>query len=391
MHDIFDHHIERKGTNSVKFDGLKEYFGRNDLVPMWVADMDFPVPSCVTAAIRERADHPVYGYTLITDPFYEAVQNWLKTSHQWDVPAEWIVFTPGIVPALSMSVMAFTGPGDKVLLQSPVYPPFFSTITDNKRVIVNNQLVENQGRYTIDFDDLEEKLSGGVKLMLFCNPHNPVGRVWTLEEVCKVISLCRRYNVIVISDEIHSDLIFPGYSHIPATCCGRGDENMVVCMSPSKTFNLAGLASAFIIVPDTELRHRIKSLIDLLHINSGNVFGMVALNAAYRGGREWLEELMKYLQVNFATVVDFFRSELPVITPSNLEGTYLVWLDCRETGMKDMNLKKFLIREAGIAMNPGSSFGPGGNSFFRMNIACRNSTLVNALGRIKDAWDRKKG
>jgi cysteine-S-conjugate beta-lyase len=391
MHNIFDHHIERKGTNSVKFDGLKEYFGSNNLVPMWVADMDFPVPSCVTDAIRERANHPVYGYTLISDSFYEAVQNWLKASHQWDVPAEWIVFTPGIVPALSMSVMAFTGPGDKVLLQSPVYPPFFSTISDNKRLVVNNQLRENDDRYTIDFDDLEEKLSGGVKLMLFCNPHNPVGRVWTMQEVCQVVSLCRRYNVVLISDEIHSDLIFPGHRHIPSACCGQGDQNMVVCMSPSKTFNLAGLASAFIIVPDRELRNRIKNIVDILHISNGNIFGMVALNAAYRGGRDWLKELMEYLQINLDTVMSFFRSELPVISPVNLEGTYLVWLDCRKTGLNDTNLKKLFIREAGIAMNPGSSFGPGGNGFFRMNLACRNSTLVNALERVKDTWAKRKG
>jgi cysteine-S-conjugate beta-lyase len=391
MHNIFDHHIERKGTNSVKFDGLKEYFGSNDLVPMWVADMDFPVPSCVTAAIRERADHPVYGYTLISDTFYKAVQNWLKTSYHWDVPAEWIVFTPGIVPALSMSVMAYTDPGDKVLLQSPVYPPFFSTISDNKRLVVNNQLRENDGRYTIDFNDLEEKLSGGVKLMLFCNPHNPVGRVWTLQEVCQVVSLCRRYNVVLVSDEIHSDLIFPGHRHIPSACCGEENQNMVVCMSPSKTFNLAGLASAFIIVPDMELRSRIKNIIDLLHISNGNIFGMVALNAAYRDGREWLKELMEYLQINLDTVMNFFRSELPVISPVTLEGTYLVWLDCRKTGLNDTNLKRLFIREAGIAMNPGSSFGPGGNGFFRMNIACTNSTLVNALERVKETWVKRKG
>lgn len=390
MQEIFDRHIERKGTDSVKFDGLKEYFGSNDLVPMWVADMDFPVPGCVTRALRERASHPVFGYTLISPPFFQAVEGWLKASYHWDVPHDWIVFTPGIVPALSLSVMVYTGPGDRVLLQSPVYPPFFSSIRDNNRLVVNNQLIEKDGRYSIDFGDLDQKLSGGVKMMLFCNPHNPVGRVWTIEEVKQVVSLCRQHNVILISDEIHSDLVFPGHRHIPAACCGEGTGNMVICMAPSKTFNLAGLASAFMVIPDRALREKIKGLIGNLHIHHGNIFGMVALKAAYLGGREWLDELMKYLQVNRDTVTDFFKSELPAIRPVSLEGTYLVWLDCRETGLSDLKLKKFFIREAGVAMNPGSSFGPGGSGFFRMNIGCPRSTLLTALERIKDTWSRKQ-
>lgn len=390
MQEIFDHHIERKGTDSLKVDGLKGYFGTNDLLPMWVADMDFPAPACVTRAIVERAGHPVYGYTLITPPFYRAVQSWLKTSHQWDVPAEWIVFTPGIVPALSMSVMVYTDPGDKVLLQSPVYPPFFTSIRDNQREIVNNQLIEIDGKYAIDFGDLEEKLAGGVKMMFFCNPHNPVGRVWTLQEVKQVVSLCRRYDVILISDEIHSDLVFPGHRHLPAACCGEEIDNMVICMAPSKTFNLAGLAAAFMIIPDPALREKIKGLINNLHIHHGNIFGMVALKAAYLEGREWLEELIKYLQENRDTVMNFFSSELPLIRPVSLEGTYLVWLDCRDTGLNDLKLKKFFIREAGIAMNPGSSFGPGGSGYFRMNIGCPRSTLITVLEKIKDTWERKK-
>lgn len=390
MLEIFDRHIDRSGTGSVKVDGLKEYFGNNDLVPMWVADMDFPVPPCVTRAIRERANHPVFGYTLITPDFYDAVAGWLKTSHNWDVPAEWIVCSPGIVPALSMSVMVYTDPGDKVLLQSPVYPPFFSSIEDNKRITVVNQLKEIDGKYTIDFADLEKKLSQDVKMMFFCNPHNPVGRVWTKTEVQQVASLCRRYNVILISDEIHSDLIFPGHRHIPAAMAGTVNDNMVICMAPSKTFNLAGLASAFLVIPDMELREKMKTLMANLHINHGNIFGLVALQAAYRGGREWLESLMKYLQENQETVMNFFSKELPVIRPLYSEGTYLVWLDCRKTGLNDLKLKRFFIKKAGVAMNPGSTFGPGGSGFFRMNIGCPRSTLLLALEKIKNTWEKDK-
>jgi cysteine-S-conjugate beta-lyase len=386
MQEIFDKQIDRKGTGSVKVDGLKEYFGSDRLVPMWVADMDFQVPSCVTRAIKNRADHPVYGYTLVTPAFYETVTNWLKTRHGWDVPPGWIVFSPGIVPALTISVLIYTNPGDQVLLQSPVYPPFFSSIENNQRILVNNQLVETDGSYSIDFNDLEAKLSKNVKLMFFCNPHNPVGRVWTKQEVQQVVSLCQKYNVILVSDEIHSDLVFPGHIHTSAADTGKGQDNMVICMAPSKTFNLAGLASAFLVVPDNMLREKIKGFMGNLHIHFGNLFGLVALQAAYEGGGEWLDGLLKYLEGNHDIVTGFFKEELPEIRPVSLEGTYLVWLDCRRTGMSDLKLKKFFIKEAGIAMNPGPSFGPGGNGFFRMNIACRRSTLSNALEKIHSTW-----
>jgi cysteine-S-conjugate beta-lyase len=386
MQEFFDQPIDRAGTGSVKVDGLKDYFGSHKLIPMWVADMDFQVPGCVTKSIRQRADHPVFGYTLVTQDFYSAIKNWLKSRHGWDVKDEWVVFSPGIVPALSMSVLAYTGPGDKVLLQPPVYPPFFTSIGDNKRIIVNNQLLEVDGDYTIDFNDLETKLSQGVKLMFFCNPHNPVGRVWTKKEVQQVVSLCNKYDVILVSDEIHSDLILPGFSHIPAAMSGEDCGNLIVCMAPSKTFNLAGLASAFLVIPNDKLRSQIKGIIDNLHIHSGNIFGLVALQAAYQGGAEWLENLITYLQANFDTLTDFFSENLPEIRPVSMEGTYLVWLDCRKTGLNDLKLKRFFIKDAGIAMNPGPSFGPGGNGFFRMNIACPRSTLNLALDKIHKTW-----
>jgi cysteine-S-conjugate beta-lyase len=386
MQEFFDQPIDRAGTGSVKVDGLKDYFGSHKLIPMWVADMDFQVPGCVTKAIRQRADHPVFGYTLVTQDFYSAIKNWLKSRHGWDVKDEWVVFSPGIVPALSMSVLAYTGPGDKVLLQPPVYPPFFTSIGDNKRIIVNNQLLEVDGAYTIDFNDLETKLSQGVKLMFFCNPHNPVGRVWTKKEVQQVVSLCNKYDVILVSDEIHSDLVLPGFSHIPAAMSGEDCDNLVICMAPSKTFNLAGLASAFLVIPNDKLRSQIKGIIDNLHIHSGNIFGLVALQAAYQGGAEWLENLITYLQANFDTLTDFFSENLPEIRPVSMEGTYLVWLDCRKTGLNDLKLKRFFIKDAGIAMNPGPSFGPGGNGFFRMNIACPRSTLNLALDKIHKTW-----
>ena len=388
MQDIFDQNIDRTGTGSVKVDGLATYFGSNDLLAMWVADMDFQVPSCVTRAIRERADHPVYGYTLVTPAVYNAVTRWQKIRHNWEVPPEWIVFTPGIVPALNMAVLVYTDPGDKVLLQSPVYPPFFSSIKENGRTIVNNQLIEKNGKYSIDFDDLEKKLSRGVRMMFFCNPHNPVGRVWSVRDVKRVASLCNKYNVVLVSDEIHSDLLFPGHKHVPATLAGEDSRNMVICNSPSKTFNLAGLTTAYLIIPEQKLRKKIDDFIDNLHIHL-NIFGMAALQAAYEEGEEWLEGLLNYLRANRDTVTRFFHDELPEIKPVIPEGTYLMWLDCRNTGKSDLKLKKFFIKEAGIAMNPGPSFGPGGKGFFRMNIASPRSKLLNALDRIDSAWSRQ--
>lgn len=384
----FNKHISRRGTGSVKFDGLKEYFGKKDLLPMWVADMDFRVPDCIITALRRRADHGIFGYPLVTGEFYSAIIKWMKIRHGWDVSADWILFTPGVVPALTMSVMACTRPGEKVLLQSPVYPPFFSAIKDNDRVLVNNQLVEDNGKYSIDFNDLEKKLSLGVRMMFFCNPHNPAGRVWSANEVDRVAGLCRKYNVILISDEIHSDLIYRGHRHVPAAFSESGTENLAICMAPSKTFNLAGMATAFLIIPDTGLRNRIKRLIENLHIHYGNIFGHVALQAAYEGGGEWLDALLDYLLVNRDMVTEFFTGEIPEIRPVVPEGTYLVWLDCRRTGMTDIELKRFFIKKAGIAMNPGPVFGPGGEGFHRLNIGCPRSVLAEALEKIKKAWQK---
>ncbi len=385
----FDQENNRQGTGSLKYDGLKEFFGRSGLTPMWVADMDFRVPDCVIKAIKERADHGIFGYPLITSGFYNAITNWTGERHGLEVSKDWIVFCPGIVPALSISVMVFTDKGDKVLLQSPVYPPFFSAINDNNRVLVNNQLIEDNGKYSIDFDDLERKLSQGVKMMFFCNPHNPPGKVWNMQEVQHVAGLCRKYNVILISDEIHSDLIYPGYSHISAALGGAGSDNLVICMAPSKTFNLAGMASAFLIIPERKLRNKMKKMLENLHIHYGNIFGLIALQAAYEGGEDWLKALMDYLLVNRDTVLRFFRDDMPEIRHVVSEGTYLVWLDCRETGMSDSKLCKFFTEYAGIAMNPGPLFGPGGEGFYRMNIASPHYIVYKALNNIKKAWQKQ--
>lgn len=385
----FDRPVDRTGTGSVKFDGLKEYFGSSDLIPMWVADMDFQVPGSVIKAIKERADHGIFGYTLITPSFYNAIINWMQVRHDWEVSANWVLFSPGIVPALTMSVIALTEIGDKILLQSPVYPPFYHSIQGSERLLVNNQLTQVNGAYSIDYEDLEQKLSQGVKMMLFCNPHNPVGRVWTRHEIEEVVSLCRKYKVILVSDEIHSDLIYPDHRHIPAAVNKYGTDNLIICMAPSKTFNLAGLASAFLIIPDVGLRRKMKRLIENFHLHYGNLFGLVALQAAYEGGGAWLDALIGYLQANRDTLVEFFRKEIPEINPIIPQGTYLVWLDCKKTGMNDRELKKFFVKGAGIATNPGPSFGPGGEGFHRINIGCRRAVLLESLIKIKHAWQQR--
>lgn len=382
----FDESIDRRGTNSVKWDYLAKVFKNTEVIPMWVADMDFAAPQPVIDAVVKRAKHGVYGYTEKSSSFYYSAAEWIKKRHGWQISSDWITVCPGVVPTLNFSILALTEPGDKVLLQSPVYPPFFASIKNNNRVIIDSPLKFQDNKYVMDFKDLETKLGSGVKLMLLCSPHNPVGRVWSREELEKVGALCSKYNVTIISDEIHSDLIYSNYKHTPiASMSNELAERTITCIAPSKTFNIAGLATSMTIIPNSLLQDRFKGYLNQLGIEMSNLFGITALEAAYNDGEEWLDQVMAYLEGNLNFLTDYIGSRIPRIKVPRLEGTYLVWLDCRELGMNQKELVDFFINKAKVGLNDGAAFGAVGEGFMRMNIACTRSLLEEGLIRIEKA------
>ncbi len=382
----FDKLVSRKGTDSVKHDLLMPTFGQEDLLPMWVADMDFETPDFIREAVLERARHPVYGYTFRGDDFYEAVAGWLHRRHGWDPGLSSLSFSPGVVPALNLSVMAFSNPGDRIIIQPPVYFPFFSAVKGHGREMVYNELVEERGRYSIDFDKLEEQFKAGAAMFILCNPHNPVGRAWTKDELTKIADLCLRYEVCLLSDEIHSDLLLFGHRHIPvASLDPEIAARTITCVAPSKTFNLAGMHSSALVIQNPEWKKRYETQLDLIHVGGGNLFGQIAMRAAYENGEEWLNQLLAYLEKNFVLLRDFLRTEIPDVACTPMEATYLAWLDFRKMGMSDAQLKEFVIEGARLGLNDGPMFGPGGSGFQRMNLACPAAVLNEALERLRKA------
>lgn len=386
MNCDFNEIIDRRQTGCVKWDFNQRIFGREDILPLWVADMDFKAPQAVVDALVNRAKHGIYGYSDGMDGYYEGLIAWMEKRHDWLIERDWITFSPGIVPALNELVRSLTKPGDKILLQSPVYPPFFQAIRNHGREVVNSQLCLANGRYTMDFADLEEKLASGVKMMILCNPHNPVGRVWERDELEHLGQLCLAHDVLVISDEIHGDLIYEGYRHIPFSSLSPDlAQQSIVCTAPSKTFNLAGLQTSNLIIPNAKYRKVYRASLELTGIHHPNVFGITALEAAYRHGWDWLNQLMNYLKGNLEFLMSFLAQELPQIEAVQPEGTYLVWLDFRNLGMESKDLQEFLVHKAGVGLNAGYLFGPGGEGFARINIACSLAVLEEGLRRIKAA------
>ncbi len=381
----FDKIVDRKNTNSIKYDIVKEYFGTDDILPMWVADMDFETPDFIANSIRKRAEHHLFGYSSKPNSFYNSIINWMRKRHNWNVKKDWISSTPGVVPALNISVLAFTNPGDKIIIQSPVYHLFASAVKDNDRILINNQLKLENGKYRIDFNDLEVKIKDNVKMLLFCNPHNPGGMVWEKEDLLHLGNLCVENDVLLVSDEIHSDLVYKK-KHIPISSLSQEIANhTITCMAPSKTFNLAGLSTSVIIIQNEKIRNTFNHLLYNLHIHYGNIFGNIALESAYTFGEEWLEQLLKYLQKNIDFMVEYFKKHIPKIKVIIPDATYLVWLDCRELNLSDDELKNFFIKKSKIGMNTGPSFGPGGEGFHRINIAYPKSIIEEALVKIRDA------
>lgn len=386
MNYDFDKITDRQYTGSIKWDFNQRIFGREDILPLWVADMDFQAPEAVVEALVNRARHGIYGYSDGMEGYYKAIIDWMQVRHGWEIQRDWITFSPGIVPALNELVRSLTIPGEKILIQPPVYPPFFQAIRNHGREVVNSKLTLENGRYTMDFEDLEEKFASGVKMMILCNPHNPVGRVWERGELERLGQLCLAHDILVISDEIHGDLIYEGYHHIPfASLSPELAAQSIVCTAPSKTFNLAGLQTSNLIIPNAKYRQAFQASLNLTGIHFPNVFGITAMEAAYRHGEDWLEQLMIYLKGNVEFLMSFLERKLPQIQAIQPEGTYLVWLDFRALGMEPKALHKFLVHKAGVGLNAGYLFGPGGEGFERINLGCPRSILEDGLQRIKTA------
>ena len=381
----FDRVIPRAGSSSLKWDGRKSVFNSEDVIPLWVADMDFATPEEVTRSLVERALHPVYGYTLIPDSLFDAMADWLRLRHGWEIEREWVLWVPGVVPSLNATVLGLTCPGEAVIVQPPVYPPFFSAVTVTGRRLAENPLRETDGRYAMDLDHLEQCAAQGARLLLLCSPHNPVGRVWTEDELDSVLDIARRYDLTILSDEIHHDLVYPGVRHSPLARLAGNASHIVSAVAPSKTFNIPGLGLSALIVPDPQRRAAILAAFNQLHITAGNPFSIAAFEAAYRHGGAWLDALLAYLAETRDYVLDFIARHLPGIRAIPPEGTYLLWLDCRGLGMDDAALKTFLIGRAQVGLSPGTIFGTGGNRHMRLNLGAPRALIAEALTRIATA------
>ena len=387
----FDTIIDRRRTNSLKYDFAEKNGMPEDILPLWVADMDFRISSYIQDALIKQAEHGIYGYSESGGSYFEAVSAWMKDHHGWDVEEEWLVKTPGIVYALATAVRAFTKEGDGVLIQQPVYYPFSKVILDNGRKIVNSGLIQDKdGRYQIDYDDFEKKIiKEQVKLFILCNPHNPVGRVWSREELETIGDICKKHQVIVVSDEIHFDFVWEGEHHVFASLKEEYRDMAVVCTAPSKTFNIAGLQASNIFIPAGELRKRFLDAMRPTGISEINGAGLVACEAAYRHGEEWYQGVCEYIKGNMQFVKEYLHKYIPKISMCMPEGTYLVWLDFRQLALSEEELEDLVIKKAGLWRDKGTIFGKAGLGFQRVNVACPRKVLETALCRLKAAIDQE--
>lgn len=387
----FDQRIDRRNTQCVKWDATAEVFGREDLLPLWVADMDFTAPEPVIEAIKARADHGVFGYEIKPQSLNEAVLNWLQTRHNWAIDPSWLSYSPGVVGGLATAILALTEPGDRIAIQPPVYPPFFSLGDQNDRIVVENRLIESDGRYTMNLVELEDIFRSGVKVLILCSPHNPVGRVWSREELLALGALVVKYDVTVLSDEIWADLVFSNHQHIPlASLSLEIAERVITFMAPSKTFNLAGFYLSNVIIPNETLREKFANQVQRLGNAHSNVFAPVAAEAAYRHGGVWLDELLAYLEENVAYVQGELAKIAPKIRVVRPEGTFVLWLDCTDLGLPPEELNQFFVQQAGLGLNDGASFGTSGAGYQRMNIGCPRSLLEEAMKRLAQALGEYK-
>ena len=390
MKNKFDTIIPRKNTSSVKWDMLENYYGSEDLIPLWVADMDFQSPKRVISDLIKKAEFGIYGYTSLMPSYYDSIINWFKKRHGFVIEKEWIVHCPGVVPAINMLIQSLTNENEKIIIQPPVYYPFMNSVVNNSRKLLQNSLIFNNGKYQIDFEDLENKAKDlQTRMLILCSPHNPVGRVWSREELLKIGNICNDNNVIIISDEIHCDIILGKNKHIPL---GTVSEdillNTITCTSPSKTFNLAGLNTSNIIIADPILKKKFTHKLKQNGLGSPNLFGAAALESAYKNGEEWLDNLLQYIEENLSYLKNFITTNIPQIKIIEPESTYLVWLDFRELGLSTLELKNLLLKKAGLALSDGYIFGENeGKGFERINIACPLEQLRQAMTKLQKAID----
>ncbi len=388
----FNKIINRNNTKSLKYDFAKERNMPEDLLPLWVADMDFQTSPEIIEALNKAVSHGIYGYSEGKEEYFDAVYNWYNDNFNWQVKKEWLIKTPGVVFAIVLAINALTNEGDSVLIQNPVYYPFTEVIIDNNRKLVNNSLVRNGKKYEIDFEDFEKKIiENNVKLFILCSPHNPVGRVWKKWELEKIGDICLKHNVKIVSDEIHSDFVYPENKHIVFSSLDEKYQNITItCTAPTKTFNLAGLQISNIFIPNLEIRKKVLKQLDRVGYSQVNLMGLVACEAAYKYGRQWLNELKKYLLDNLNFLRDYLETNIPQIKLIEPEGTYLIWLDCSALGLEDKELEKFIVEKAKLWLDSGYIFGKEGEGFQRINIACPRETLKKALEQLKEAVDEIK-
>lgn len=381
----FDEVVDRRNSDCFKWDTLETAYGDKDILPMWVADMDFKSPVEILDSLKDRVDHGVLGYNFRSSSYYDSIINWVKTRYNWNIKEEWIVYVPGVVTGINLVIRALTHELDEVIIQPPIYPPFANSINNNNRILIKNPLTMEDGKYTINFDELEDKLKT-AKTLIFCSPHNPVGRVWTKDELEKVAKLCVDNNAIIISDEIHCDLTFKGNKHLMIGSLSEDiAKNSITLIAPSKTFNIAGLFTSIAIIPNKEIRRKINAEIEAIGLDHTNIFGAVALEAAYCKGGEWLEELLVYLEDNADFAIEYVKKHIPEIKITKPEGTFLLWLDCRGLGLNQEELNNLMIKKAKVLLNDGSTYGREGIGFLRLNIGCPRAMVEEALKRIEMA------
>lgn len=381
----FDTVVDRRNTYSLKYDFAEKRNMPIDLLPLWVADMDFKVSSYIQEALLQQTEHGIFGYSEVQEEYFEVLKKWMKDRHDWEIESKWLVKTPGIVFALAMAVKAFTNEGDSVLIQQPVYYPFSEVIIDNKRKVVSNTLLQDEtGKYTIDYEDFEEKIKKEkIKLFFLCSPHNPVGRVWSREELERLGDICYKHHVIVVSDEIHADFVFKGKHRVFTDLKEEYKQISIVASAPSKTFNIAGLQLSNIFIPNPELKRKFKKQIDASGYSQLNVMGLVAAKAAYEHGGEWYEAMLKYVEENITFTKRFLEEKLPDIKLIETEGTYLLWLDFKALGLSELELEDLIIKKAKLWLDSGRIFGTAGKGFQRINAACPRATLTEALERLE--------
>ncbi|MDR1645174.1 MAG: PatB family C-S lyase [Tannerellaceae bacterium] len=385
----FDEIIDRHNTNCLKVDLLDERFGSADLIPLWVADMDFRTPKFIVDAIKERCRHEVFGYTFAPDAYYQSILAWLHQKHQWEARKEWISYIPGIVKGIAFALDCFTLPGDKVIIQPPVYHPFRLVPEMQHRQVVDNPLKWVDGVYQMDFEHLESVIDPQCKVFILCSPHNPGGIVWDKETLVRLADICARHHILVISDEIHAEMTYPGHTHHPfPTVSDAASSCSLTFLAPSKTFNIAGIVTSYAVIPDPHIRHKFFAFLRARELDEGTIFAYEATTAAYTHGAKWLQQMLRYVMENVAFVTHYLKEELPAIKVYQPQASFLIWLDCRELGLKQKDLVALFKDQAGLALNNGTMFGAAGEGYMRLNAGCPRAILKQALEQLKTACRR---